>query len=127
MSIFDIFSFKERFQEIFNADNHKALKDVIKKEIVKQIKKNVPGQEKMDAVVNKAVDFINKHLHSKNSIVQWIIDNVLIKGIRLITQSIYDDLKEIVKLTKLFVVNNFQKIFVWQIIKLRTNKCCAGR
>lgn len=97
MSIFDIFSFKERFQEIFNADNLKALKDVIKKEIVKQIKKNVPGQEKMDAVVNKAVDFINKHLHSKNSIVQWIIDNVLIKGIRLITQSIYDDLKEIVE------------------------------
>ena len=97
MSIFDIFSFKERFQEIFNADNFKALKDVIKKEIVKQIKKNVPGQEKMDAVVNKAVDFINKHLHSKNGIVQWIIDNVLIKGIRLITQSVYDDLKEIIE------------------------------
>lgn len=97
MSIFDIFSFKKNFTEVFNADTFKNLRDAIKSEIVKQIKKNVPGQEKMDAVVLKVTDYIVKHVHSKNNIVQWIIDNVLIKGIRLLSQSIYDDLKEIIE------------------------------
>ena len=97
MSIFDIFSFKKNFKEVFTSENFANLRDTIKKEIIKQIKKNVPGQEKMDAVVQKAIDFINEHVHSKNSIVQWIIDNVLIKGIRLISQSIYDDLKQVVE------------------------------
>ena len=97
MSIFDIFSFKKNFTEVFNADTFKNLRDAIKSEIVKQIKKNVPGQEKMDAVVLKVTDYIVKHVHSKNNIVQWIIDNVLIKGIRLLSQSIYDDLKEVIE------------------------------
>lgn len=97
MGLFDAFNFKKKIQEIFTPENFALLRGVIKEEIIKQIKANVPGQEKMDAVVEAAVDFINKHMHSNNTIVQWIIDHVLIKGIRLIAQSIYDDLKEVIK------------------------------
>lgn len=97
MGLFDVFNFKRKFQETFTAENFALLRAVIKEEIIKQVKNNVPGQEKMDAVVNKAVDFISKHVHSSNTIVQWIIDNVLIKGLRLIAQSIYDDLKEVIE------------------------------
>lgn len=97
MGLFDAFNFKKKFQEIFTEENFKLLRAVIKEEIIKQIKANVPGQEKMDAVVEAAVQYINKHMHSTNKIVQWIIDHVLIKGIRLLAQSIYDDLKEVIK------------------------------
>lgn len=97
MGIFDIFNFKKHFQAIATPENFALLRAVVKEEIVKQIKKNVPGQEKMDAVVDKAVDFINKHMNSSNGIVQWIIDTLLIKNIRLVAQSIYDDLKEVIK------------------------------
>jgi len=97
MSIFDVFSFKKKFQQIFTPENFALLRGVVKEEIIKQVKANIPGQEKMNAVVDKAIDFINKHLHSENKIVQWIIDNILIKNIRLVAQSIYDDLKEIIE------------------------------
>lgn len=97
MWILDIFNFKDKFQQVFCEDNFLLLKGIIKEEIINQIKNNIPGQEKMDIVVQKAVDFINKHLQSSNSLVQWIIDNILIKGVRLLSQSIYDDLKEFVQ------------------------------
>lgn len=97
MGLFDVFNFKKKFQEIATKENFALLHEMIKEEIIKQIKAKIPGQEKMDAVVNKAIDFINKHMHSSNSIVQWIIDHVLIQGIRILAQSIYDDLKEVIK------------------------------
>ena len=37
--------------------------------------------------------YIRKYMHSDNKLVQWIIDHVFIKGIRILAQSIYDDLK----------------------------------
>lgn len=94
---FDTFNFKKAFENTFTPENFSMLRDLIKEQIIAQIKKNVPGQEKMDAVVNAAVEFINKHIHSNNSIVQWIIDNILIKNLRLVAQSIYDDLKDVIK------------------------------
>lgn len=96
-NFFDAFSFKKAFQAIFSAENFALLRSVIKEEIINQIKQNVPGEEKMNAVVDCVVDFINKHLSSDNSIVQWIIDNILIKNIRLVAQSIYDDLKDVIE------------------------------
>lgn len=97
MGLFDIFNFKKKFQEVATKENFALLHAVIKEEIVKQVKAKIPGEEKMNAVIEKAVDFINKHMHSENGIVQWIIDHVLIKGIRILAQSIYDDLKEVIK------------------------------
>lgn len=97
MSIFDIFTFKADFKAIFNSSTFAVIKEKIKEEIKAQIKANIPGQEKMDQVVNSVVDFIKNKLHSKNKIVQWVIDKVLIVSVRAIAQSTYDDLKELVK------------------------------
>ena len=97
MSIFDIFNFKKEFANVFTPENFALVRAMIIDNITKQIKAKVPGQEKMDAVVDAITDFIKKHIHSKNAIVQWIIDNILIKNIRLVAQSIYDDLKTVIK------------------------------
>ena len=97
MGLFDVFNFKKKFQEVATKENFALLHAVIKEEIIKQVKAKIPGEEKMNAVIQVAIDFINKHMHSSNTIVQWIIDHVLIKGIRILAQSIYDDLKEVIK------------------------------
>lgn len=98
MGLFDLFNFKRKFQEVFTEDNFKFLRNTIKEEIKNQIKeKSKEGKKKMDAVVEAAIEYIKKYMSSDNKIVQWIVDHVLIKGIRLLTQSIYDDLKEVIK------------------------------
>lgn len=97
MAIFDIFNFKKDFAAVFTPENFALIRAMIIDNITKQIKAKLPGQEKMDAVVKALTDFIKKHVHSKNGIVQWIIDNILIKNIRLVAQSIYDDLKTVIK------------------------------
>ena len=98
INIFDLFNFKKKFTEIASKENFDYLRRVIKEEIKKQAKKNeAKGKEKMDAVVKAAEDYIRKYMHSDNGIVRWIIDHVLIKGIRILTKSIYDDLKEVVE------------------------------
>lgn len=97
MSILDIFNFKKKFQEIATKENFDAIRAVAKDAIIKQIKSKLDGDKKMDKVVDIVVDFIEEHVYSDNKIVQWIIDNILIPNVRIITQAIYDDLKEIIK------------------------------
>ena len=98
INIFDLFNFKKEFEKIATKENFDFLRVTIKEAIKKQAKKaEVKGKEKMDAVVAEAIAYINKYMHSNNKLVQWIIDHVLIKGIRILTQSIYDDLKEVVE------------------------------
>lgn len=97
MSIFDIFSFKSKLQEVATKENFDLIRDLIKQEIIKQVKKKIEGSEKMDNVVETIVNYIKEHIHSDNKIVQWLIDNILIANIRTIAQAIYDDLKEIIK------------------------------
>ena len=97
MILFDIFNFKEKFTELFSPENMAILKAYIKEQIIAQIKKNIPGQEKMDAVVDAVTAFIQKHLTSKNGLVQWIVNNIVIKNIRPLCQTIYDDLKAIIE------------------------------
>lgn len=98
MNIFDIFNFKKKFEEIATKENFDFLRRVIKDEIKRQALKNeVKGKEKMDAVVQVATEYINTYMHSTNKIVQWVVDHVLIKGVRILAQSIYDDLKEVVE------------------------------
>jgi len=97
VSIFDIFSFKSKLQEVATKENFDLIRDLIKQEIIKQVKKKIEGSEKMDNVVETIVNYIKEHIHSDNKIVQWLIDNILIANIRTIAQAIYDDLKEIIK------------------------------
>lgn len=98
MSIFDIFNFKKDFSAIFTPENFALLRAVAIEHIKKQAKEKAKaGEEKMDAVIEAVVEFLHKHIHSKNTIVQWIIDNILIKNIRLVIQSIYDDLKAVIR------------------------------
>ena len=98
INIFDIFNFKKKFAEVATKENFNFLRITIKEEIKNQAKKNeVKGKEKMDAVVAAAEAYIRKYIHSDNGLVQWLIDHILIKGVRLLAQSIYDDLKEVVK------------------------------
>lgn len=97
MSILSIFNFKSKLAEVFSAANVAAVKQLIKDEIIKQVKANIPGQEKMDKVVDSVVEFIKNKIHSNNKIVQWIIDTFIINNIRPIAQSIYEDLKELVE------------------------------
>lgn len=98
MGLFDVFNFKKKFQEVATEENFNFLRTVIKEEIKKQVKEKAKkGVEKMDSVVEKAIEYINTYMHSDNGIVQWIIDHVLIKGIRVLAQSIYEDLKEVIK------------------------------
>ena len=98
INIFDLFNFKKKFAEIASKENFDFLRRVIKEEIKKQIKEKAKkGAEKMDAVVKAAEEYINKYMHSDNKIVQWIVDHVFIKGVRVLAQSIYDDLKEVVE------------------------------
>lgn len=97
MFILDIFGFKDKFKEIFNKDNLILFVQYIKEQIIEQIQKKIPGQEKMDIVVDKLLDFVNKHLHSDNKIVQFIIDTFIVNNIRTICQTIYDTLKQVVE------------------------------
>ena len=94
--ILSIFNLKEKLQEVFSKANVAIVKQLIKAEIIKQVKANIPGQEKMDKVVDSVVEFIKNKIHSDNKIVQWIIDTFIINNIRPIAQSIYEDLKELV-------------------------------
>ena len=98
MGIFDLFNFKQKLAAIATKENFDLIHDTIKAEIIKQVKeKSKNGAEKMNTVLEKTLNIITLHIHSDNKIVQWIIDNVLIKGIRILAQSIYEDLKEVIK------------------------------
>ena len=98
MGLLDIFSFKKDFAEVANTANFDALKTFIRDKIVEQVKeKALSGIEKMDNVVEDVTEFIEDRIYSDNSIVQWLIDNILIPNVRVITQAVYDLLKETVK------------------------------
>ena len=97
MNILGIFSFKKKLQEIVTEENFNFVKETIKTNIIEQIKRKLEGSKKMDNVVDKVVETLQEKIKSDNKLVQWIIDNILIKNVRIIAQSIYDDLKEIVE------------------------------
>ena len=97
MSILDIFNFKKKFQEVATPENFEAIKELAKAKIIEQVKDKIPGNEKMDKVVEAVIDFIKSKIHSDNKIVQWIIDNILIVNVRTICQAVYDLLKEVIK------------------------------
>lgn len=97
MFILDVFSFKTAFSKLATKENFDKLREIAKAKIIEQVKANIPGDEKMQNVVTDLVNYISLHLTSSNDIVQWIIDHILISGIKGFAQAIYDDLKEVVK------------------------------
>ena len=97
MSILDIFSFKTKIQEAVSPENIMLLKAAIREAIINQVKAKIPGPQKMDEVIKIAEDFIRTHIKSDNKLVQWFINTFIINNIRPIAQSIYEDLKQIVK------------------------------
>lgn len=97
MSILDVFNFKKKLQEVATKENLDLIRNCIKDEIMKQVKAKIPGEEKMNAVVEKVATVIRERLKSDNKIVQFIVEVIIIKNIRLVCQGIYEDLKQVVK------------------------------
>ena len=97
MSILDIFTVKTDLVKVFNADNIDFLQNIIVEKIKAEAKKKILGEEKMQHVIDYVVDAIEAKIHSDNKIVQWIIDNILVKNIRQLIQIAYNNLKEIVE------------------------------
>lgn len=97
MSLLDIFTFKSDLTKVFNASNIDFLQTIIVQKIKEEAKKKILGEEKMQNVIASVVSAINTHIHSDNKIVQWVIDNILIKHIRQLIQIAYNNLKEIVE------------------------------
>lgn len=98
MSIFDVFNFKRKLEEVVTTENFLLVRNTIKEGIVAQVKEtSLTGLEKMNNVVDKVVALIKEKIKSDNKYVQWLIDNILVKNVRLVAQSIYDDLKAIIQ------------------------------
>lgn len=98
MSIFDIFNFKSKFQEVATKENLDAVVGIAREKIIEQAKKKtLDGIQKMDSVVDDVVEWIEENITSDNKIVQWLIDNILIPNVRNICQKIYELLKEVIK------------------------------
>lgn len=98
MGLLDLFSFKKEFVKVFNKENFTLLTTIAKEKIAEQVKEKAKkGEEKMDAVVEKGVEFIRKHMKSTNGLVNWITENILIPNFRTIAQALYDALKTKIK------------------------------
>ena len=97
MNLFDLFGLKKAFTNVFTKENFTLLVELAKEKIIEQVKEKDPGQEKMDKVVAAVIDFIEKHMTSKNGIVNWVVENLVIANIRTVLQALYEALKQKVK------------------------------
>lgn len=99
MGLFNIFTFKKDGKKIFSKEVFKEVLEEARDRIVEQAKAPISGEEKK-AIVDKFVRaFIQakvKSLEIKNGLVLWIV-NRIIELIPLITQIVYNFLKERVK------------------------------
>ena len=96
MGLFDLFSFKKDGRKVFSREVFKEVLEQARESIIEQAKKNIPGQEKKQAVDEIVVQFIRAKiatLEVKNGLILWLIDRI-IELIPLVTQLVYDFLKE---------------------------------
>ena len=96
MSLFDIFTFKKEGKKIFNSSFFIEIFGVARKEIIKNIQKNIPGEEKKKQVDIEVITAIYNRvqlLNIKNKVVLWLV-NELVEAIPVLTQLIYNFLKE---------------------------------
>lgn len=96
--ITSIFTFKRKFQEAVSSEK---VQDIIKKArlliITYKEYSQLSGAEKKHRVDSLLGDYIKEVIHSDNEIVQWLLEKFVADGLPMITQFIYDHLKENVK------------------------------
>lgn len=94
MGLFDAFSFKREAQKVFNKENFHKILLVAREAIVSFAKDNMPGVEKkkrVDEIVSIKIRELVAGI--SNKLVLWLV-NRIIDIIPVITQLIYDFLKE---------------------------------
>lgn len=95
MSIFSFFNIKSKLKEAFSSEKISSLLELIKTEIIEQVKSELDGEEKKTIVDNAVIAFIKENFTTNNVFVNVII-NALIDYIPTITQYIYNYLKKYV-------------------------------
>ena len=94
MGLFDAFSFKKEAQKIFNKENFHMVLSTAREAIVSFAKDNIPGIEKKKRV-DEIVEIKIRELTTSitNKLVLWVVERI-IDIVPVITQLIYDFLKE---------------------------------
>ena len=81
-------------EKVFSKENFSSILKTAREEIIKKISANIPGAEKKELVDNAVIVKIREiRSKCKNKLVAWLIDQI-IKVIPVVTQLIYDFLKE---------------------------------
>lgn len=94
MGLFDLFSFKKEAQKVFNSENLNTVLRTAREAIISFVDKQILGSDKkkrVDEIV--IVKIIELTADIKNGLVIWLVDR-LIDLIPIVTQLIYDFLKE---------------------------------
>lgn len=91
--MFSFFNWKSVVKKLLGMDKVQALFDKAKELILEYKDLDLKGEEKKAAVDEKLINWIREHLDTKNKIVKWLIENVLIDCLPTITQNIYDLIK----------------------------------
>ena len=94
MGLFDIFTFKKDGKKVFCRETFSEILKVARDAIIAMAKENIPGiekKEKVDLIV--VAKILELTVNVKNGLVLWVI-NRIIDFIPVITQLIYNFLKE---------------------------------
>ena len=94
MGLFDAFSFKKDGKKVFCRETFSEILKVARDAIIAMAKENIPGiekKEKVDLIV--VTKILELTVNVKNGLVLWVI-NRIIDFIPVITQLIYNFLKE---------------------------------
>lgn len=94
MGLFDVFSFKKEAQKVFTKENFDTVLKTAREAIVSFVNKDILGEQKKKRVDEIVIaKIIELTANIKNGLVLWLIDR-LIDLIPIVTQLIYDFLKE---------------------------------
>ena len=94
MGLFDVFSFKKEAQKVVTKENFNTVLTTAREAIVSFVDKEILGSEKKKRVDEIVVaKIIELTINVKNGLVLWVID-ILIDLVPVVTQLVYDFLKE---------------------------------
>ena len=95
--ILSVFTLGGNLQKVFSKENIKDFLNYMKDRIIDYVEeKDLLGEQKKAKVDELCIKWAQEHFASKNKIIQWIVDNLIIPAIPTITQLIYDCLKRFV-------------------------------
>lgn len=93
--IASIISLTKNSKDLFSKENLMKFLDFIKDQIVSYVDQNdLLGEQKKAAVDVAVVSYVGEHFETDNAILEYLIDNLLIPMIPVITQFVYDCLKK---------------------------------